>query len=259
MNLERAGSILILVSDNLLQETLSSSLRSVDYHVVLAKNTKQALEKAVENINIILVDDMFLAEHTTDTDCILNLKKTYQKATIVMMVTPETNKESLIHELLSSGSIEHCIFKPFLPQSLVSLVLNIITKSHKRRVKITESAAPDSFPAKERRKFTRTIIPVDAFYYFIDTAQDPPVVIEHKAKTKDISEGGIRLDLGTKENIHNYLDLKLLIPSKESIHITGQVIWEKKNTANNIRLMGVHFVDMKPHSRQMLSDYIVGK
>ena len=259
MVIKSANTVLILSNDKLLLNKLINSLNSEGYQVESAQDAKQALSKAkAGSINVILVDEAFFGNGTSDTMFILKLKSTYPQVPVVMMVTPEMDNKSLIHAMLSSGNIEHCIFKPFLPQSLISLIINIITKSQ-RKLKRAEGAAIDGSAIQERRKSIRSDLPVDVVYLFIDKSQPTPVVIEHEAKSVNISSEGVQLDIGVAKQVPKYMDLKLRIPSQESIHITGQVMWEKENISRDSKSVGIHFVDMNPRTGQIIANYVTAK
>jgi CheY-like chemotaxis protein len=259
VDLERANTILILINDDFLEKKLTKSLRSEGYHIDTAQDTKEALEKTkTERINLILIDEMFLIAHSSEASFVSKLKETYTEIPMVMMVTPETEKISLIHELLSNGNIEHCIFKPFLPQSLLSLVINIITKKQKI-LEREKAAAEETYPAVEKRKFIRNTAPLDISYYFIDKSQQPPAAIKQKATSIDICAAGIRMSIGMKTQIPKILDLELFLPTKESIQVTGQVMWAEENIPENKKTLGIHFVDMTPQNSQIISDYIMKK
>ncbi len=161
MDIKSASTVLILSNDKLLLNKLINSLNSEGYHVESAQDTKQALGKAkAGNINVILVDEAFFSNGSSDTEFILKLKSTYPLVPVVMMVTPEADNKSLIHAMLSSGNIEHCIFKPFLPQSLISLIINIITKSQRKLTKAEGTAKADS-AIQGKRKLIRSDLPVE--------------------------------------------------------------------------------------------------
>ncbi len=257
MDIMSASTILILSSDKLLLNKLINSLNSEGYHVESAHDTKQALEKAkAGSINVILVDEAFFSSGSSDTEFILKLKSKYPQVSVVMMVTPETDNKSLIHAMLSSGNIEHCIFKPFLPQSLISLIINIITKSQK---KLKRAEVKDDSAIQERRKFVRSDLPVDVAYFYIDKSQPTPAVVERDAKSINISAEGVQLDLGVNKHIPKFMDLKLIIPAKKSFHITGQVMWEKENISENSKSVGIHFVDMNPKTGQIIANYVTAK
>jgi DNA-binding response OmpR family regulator len=216
---KETGSILLLLAaDDIFQKMLVKVLKSERYKLALAKDTKQALKKAeTGKIDIILIDEEFIAANCPfEDDFILKLKNAGSSAPILLMVTPEVKENLLIPRLLSSGNIEECIFKPFLPQSLISITANVITKNKKKLTR-AKDVLPVSSHAAERRKFIRRNVPVEVFFSYIDKFQLPPSVIEQKTKSKDISAGGIRLDVGLEMNIPTYLDLKLLIPSEKSI------------------------------------------
>jgi len=259
MDLGRDNTILILIDDDFLERKLTKSLLSEGYRIDTTQDAKEALEKAkTERLSLILIDEMFLIKHSAEADFVSKLKKTYPEIPVVMMVTPETEKISLIHELLSNGNIEHCIFKPFLPQSLLSLIINIITK--RQKIMEREKAAKGAiYPTVERRKFIRGTAPLDISYYFIDKSQQPPAAIEQKAESINISETGIRMSIGRKTEIPKILDLELFFPTKESIQVTGQVIWEEENIPENKKTLGIHFVDITPQNSRIISDHIVEK
>ncbi len=255
---KESGSILLLLAaDDIFQKMLVKVLKSEGYNLALAKDTKQALKKAdTGKTDIILIDEEFIVANYPYDDFILKLKNAGSRAPVMLMVTPETKEDLLIPRLLSSGNIEECIFKPFLPQSLISITANVITKNRKKSEKAND-ALPASSHAAERRKFIRRNVPMEVFFSYIDKFQIPPSVIEQKTKSKDISAGGIRLDVSSEMNIPTYLDLKLLIPSEKSIMVTGQVQWDREDPAKKTKSVGMQFLNMKPWDSQLVSDYIM--
>jgi c-di-GMP-binding flagellar brake protein YcgR len=102
-------------------------------------------------------------------------------------------------------------------------------------------------------------VPTNVFLSYIDKFQLPPTVIEQKTKSNDISTAGIQLDISIEMNIPTYLDLKIFLPSKESIWVTGQVMWQRENLAEKTKSVGIHFINMKPSDSRAISNYIMAK
>jgi DNA-binding response OmpR family regulator len=258
-NHKQTGSILLLTAGDIFQEMLVGILKLERYYIALAQDTKQALEKAeTEDIDIILIDEAFLVVNYIEDEFILKLKGAGLKASIVLMVTPDPKGKLLIHKLLSSGNIEDCIFKPFLPQSLISLITNVIIKNKKKSERV-KKAAPVSVQTEERRKFIRGNVPTEVFLSYIDKFLLPPTVIEQKTKSNDISVAGMQFDVSIEMNIPTYLDLKVFLPPEEPIWVTGQVMWERANLAEKTKSIGIYFVNMKPSDSQAISNHIIAK
>lgn len=258
-NHKKTGSILLLTAGDIFQEMLVGILKLEKSYIALAQDTGQALEKAkAAEIDIILIDEAFLVINDIEDDFILKLKGASSKASIVLMVTPDPKGRSLIHKLLSSGNIEDCIFKPFLPQSLISLTTNVINKNKKKRER-AKKAPPVNIHTTERRKFIRGNQPTDVFLSYVDKFQLPPTVIEQKTKSNDISAAGIQFNISSEMNIPTYLDLKILLPSKESICATGQVMWERKKPAGKTKSVGIHFINIKSSDSRTISKYIMAR
>lgn len=258
-NHKKTGTILLLTAGDIFQEMLVGILKGERYNIALAQDTKQALENAeTGKIDIILIDEAFLIVNHIEDDFILTLKGACSKVSIVLMVTPDPTGRLLIHKLLSSGNIEDCIFKPFLPQSLISLITNVISKTKKKSERV-KKVAPPKVQTTERRKFIRGKVPTDVFLSYIDKFQLPPTVIEQKTKSNDISADGIQFDINTEMNIPTYLDLKIFLPSEVDIWVTGQVMWERDNPAKKTKSVGIHFVNIKPSDSWAISNYIMAK
>lgn len=256
---KETGSILLLLAaEDIFHKMLVKVLKSERYNYAIAKDTKQALKKAkTGKTDIILIDEEFIiANYPYDDDFILKLKKAGSSAPVMLMVTPETKKDLLIPRLLSSGNIEECIFKPFLPQSLVSITANIITKNKNKLARVNNTL-PVSSHAAEHRKFIRRNVPAEVFFSYVDKFKHPPSVTEQKTKPKDISAGGIRLDVEIEMNIPTFLDIKLLFPSEKPISVTGQLMWDRENPAEKTKSVGMQFINMKPWDSRLVSDYIM--
>ena len=95
---------------------------------------------------------------------------------------------------------------------------------------------------KERRAYER---------YTIDTAE--VVYLEgrnikilkrytHPLPLKDISQSGIRFEVGQYLGPGSMMDLIISAPSKQKIEIRGNVIWITKNNSDNRYEVGVQFL-----------------
>lgn len=239
MALIKTGNILLITSDASFQETLTGSLIAEGFQVESTTVDNQALKELEEkNINLILIDD----EAASDIEFALDLKKLKPDVPIIMMVTPY--KDSPRGEnLFSRGEIDNCILKPFMPQSLICIVENVLTVNY-RKVKT------------ERRESVREDTPFDIHYCFIDNLQNSPILVENTTKSMDISAKGLRLNLGDRKNIPNFLELKIFLPEEKSVCVTGKVMWGKENVRDNNQYVGIRFVDFHLEDRQLIANYI---
>lgn len=261
MGLKKVGAVLLLASNCIFQETITNDLESEGYDVKLAQYPEKAFEKIeTDRVNLILIDDMFLTNNQVDSnseiDFILNLKKTSTMVPVVLMVSLDKDNKTKLAELLSNGTIEDCIFKPFLSPSLSSLLKNLITKNQKR-LKMTTGNTPTGFLAKDRRKSIRNNMALEGLCTFIDQLQDPPSIIEKKITSTNISVDGLQFDIGTEINIPQYMELTIFLPTDKSIWATGEVMWKKENIPENTKSVGIHFTEIKPKYSRMVSECIM--
>ena len=167
-----AITVLLLTNDTSIQKTLNENMKLAGYSVELAGNPYQAKEKIkTESINLIIIDD----DAFSDAKYIYYLKKIKHQVPVIIMITPD--KSSPVHILLKNGSIENCIFKPFLHQSLLILVTNVINKNNRRLKKVGNTGLKNPY-ADGKRKIIRSSVPIETSR--TKKSYDLPVVIEEK-------------------------------------------------------------------------------
>ncbi|MFH1784515.1 MAG: PilZ domain-containing protein [bacterium] len=107
---------------------------------------------------------------------------------------------------------------------------------------------------EERRKFVRLQKPVEVKYKFASESSK-----DEETKTRDISEGGVRIMMNTKILPGNIIDLEIILPdTAEPIKALGETVWEEeflegRNLAYEI---GVKFIKISPKDREKISKHV---
>jgi len=111
----------------------------------------------------------------------------------------------------------------------------------------------------ERRVFPRLLFNVEVQYHAIFLPEGEEAL---KARSKDISAGGIRLMTPGQLDCDTVLELKFFLPgSKEMIYVTGRVVWTDKFEAGTLGAAeaydsGIEFIGIDPEDREKINQYV---
>ncbi len=83
----------------------------------------------------------------------------------------------------------------------------------------------------------------------------------HSNTILNISKGGMFIKTDRPHPLGTVLLLEFTLPGrKESIHVTGKVVWTHKPTQTSISSyepgMGIKFLDIKPNDLALIEDYV---
>ena len=111
--------------------------------------------------------------------------------------------------------------------------------------------------SKERRRTERLILPLNLLYRIPPSPQwITPLKLE------DIGGDGLKLRVKKRIKKGEDLELKLEIPSQESIYVKGEVIWNKRVEVSSQKFeyrVGIRFHKMKYSERKRFVSYLAEK
>ncbi|RKY40495.1 MAG: hypothetical protein DRP76_01805 [Candidatus Omnitrophota bacterium] len=111
--------------------------------------------------------------------------------------------------------------------------------------------------SKERRRTERLTLPLNLLYRIPPSPQwITPLKLE------DIGGDGLKLRVKKRIKKGEDLELKLEIPSQESIYVKGEVIWNKRVEVSSQKFeyrVGIRFHKMKYFERKRFVSYLAEK
>jgi hypothetical protein len=121
-------------------------------------------------------------------------------------------------------------------------------------------AAVSGENTEERRKMPRVIIPKDVECRLLVQPDDTPPAEEISVAPRDLSEGGVCLELGETYRAQSVLEIRMKLPSfEEPLLFRGSVVWQKKvlGADNEHRYMtGIQLGEATYEDFQKLKDYV---
>lgn len=113
--------LLLLVEDDEEMRSYIRSLLNPDYRISEARNGKEAMEIALQEIPDLIVSDVMMPESDGIEFC-HNLKNNFRTSHIPVILLTAKNAET---QGLESGALDY-ILKPFIPQNLLLKIRNLI-------------------------------------------------------------------------------------------------------------------------------------
>ena len=139
------------------------------------------------------------------------------------------------------------------------LIMIFKTDGISLRNRLRQARLEKCWSGKDRRQHPR--FPQSLTVVYSVTKKQPPA--SSGAKTKDVSEGGIRLVLDEKLPIGAYINLKISLPdSTQPAEVSGNVIWTedapdiKEPSGKRFFYSGIKFSSIKEPSGSYLIGYI---
>lgn len=141
----------------------------------------------------------------------------------------------------------------------LSMILFIIYRHESVLSKhvLPHASVEEYWSGKERRQHFRFKCELDVTY----TVEVKPN-LKSRAKTVDISEGGMKLRLDDKLPSGSILDLKIALPNlKQPAEIEGEVVWSKEidgsdPSGKRYFYSGIKFRAMREPAENVLANYI---
>jgi CheY-like chemotaxis protein len=216
-------SALLVSADEASAEVLRRVLEELSIRVESCPDFPRAeIRLAQERFDVVLIDG------ASGTDVISLLRETrlsrLNDATLAVAVVP--SQES-IRELFSLG-VNFVLYKPVAYERALSSL-----------------RAARSVMRKEKRKSARAMVHTHATIDYANVQQE-------KATLIDLAEDGMSVQFGKKLPPTSKVYFLFQLPGqKQSIRLSGQVIWQDWNGR-----AGVQYVDVPKTSRRLLTEYL---
>ena len=108
----------------------------------------------------------------------------------------------------------------------------------------------------EKRKFIRLNAYVDVAWAKT-TVSHPSSAIQGD-KSKNISEGGLCLNIGEAVNAGDVLDLMIKLPNQKTLRSKGRVQWVKESQVVTKRYdVGLEFLDISAQDREEMKAFVL--
>jgi c-di-GMP-binding flagellar brake protein YcgR len=108
---------------------------------------------------------------------------------------------------------------------------------------------------KDNRKYIRLNAHLDVAWEKIFEPRQPMASQEDTAK--NISEGGICLNMKEKVGVGSFLDVTIKLPSRKTICCKSRVQWVKETEVITKRYdVGLEFLDISPQDREEIKNFV---
>lgn len=107
----------------------------------------------------------------------------------------------------------------------------------------------------ERRKFQRADLDIQVWYQ----TQDDDSISFGKPKARNISSGGIQLEMASPEHVNSNILVKLRLPNYDNeITAHGKIVWTKKADQNNFSV-GIQFTKIQESDSAVIQNFIISR
>ncbi|MBN2374086.1 PilZ domain-containing protein [bacterium] len=171
---------------------------------------------------------------------------------VIFLFNPNIENDK---DLMPNKRIENCLVEPFLFDDLPSLLEKVRQEKALRTGKDVESQRKNHI-LRERRKCERIKSEIPVRCTFIYPLGNIPSE-ENISKIIDIGQGGVMFRIDFRVKFSESVYLNILLPTCTSpINIEGHVIWDRFNSSDPWRYMGVKFFNLNPEHRKQIDSFI---
>ena len=95
---------------------------------------------------------------------------------------------------------------------------------------------------------------------FLELGNVTQRLLKMKVRVLNISLGGVCIELPQSEELPNFFQLSVKLPSHlESLPILGEVVWKYPNSSLHMRRYGISFVSMTDENRERIRRFLERK
>lgn len=161
-------------------------------------------------------------------------------------------------QCLNSQEVKNCLLKPFLLEDLPS-VLQRAEKEKAERRYISGSLMHIYKPPKERRKHCRIPADIPIKYTFVSPLGNLPSE-ENLSKLVNMSLEGVMFRADLRAKLSEFVYLHILLPTYTvPINIEGEIRWERFNSLEPWRYVGVSFANLNQTNKKVIESFIVSR
>lgn len=151
--------------------------------------------------------------------------------------------------------VKNCLLKPYILEDLPA----VLQKALQRKSKRMDTKCPLFFKregSKDRRKHFRIPVDIPIKYTFFSPLGNLPSQ-ENVSKLVNMSEKGVMFRADLKTKLSEFVYLHILLPTITSpINIEGEIRWERFNSMEPWRYVGVSLANMNEINNEQIISFI---
>jgi DNA-binding response OmpR family regulator len=242
--------ILLISKDEYLTRALSQELSQWETNISSTNDLKNIYQKVKrESPNIILLDGNLEIDEV-EMSSFLRIKRLKNTPAIIMCIGNQIahSFENLFEKVRKRGNV-YFISKPVLAKSLVSLIGDIVIRK--------KDTLPLELLAYEHRKSIRVKVDFALSCQFLNEAQKPPVFCQIGARAKNISAGGIMLEIQKPISLSREIELEFsLFPQQPTIMVNGEIKWKYTGNLPHHQYIGLKFKDLSRRAQNLIAQHV---
>ena len=159
---------------------------------------------------------------------------------------------------LTNQEVKNCLLKPYLLEDLPSVIRRVEKEKNKRKV-LDGSITRIYKPPKERRKDCRITADLPIKYTFVSPLGNLPSE-ENISKLINMSREGVMFRADYRAKLSEFVYLHILLPtSTVPINIEGEIRWERFDSSEPWRYVGVNFANLNQGNKKQIESFIVSR
>jgi CheY-like chemotaxis protein len=247
--------ILVVSDDSNFRDYLCNYLLMDGHYVDCAKNpniARQMLRRMQYDLVLLSVSGY---NHDSDILTTEEVREISPNTEIVFLFNPNCKVEK---QYLTSQEVRNCLLKPFLLEDLPSVLQKVEKENAKRKV-LNGSLRHIYKPPKERRKHCRIPADIPIKYTFVSPLGNLPSE-ENLSKLINMSREGVMFRADFRAKLSEFVYLNILLPTSTiPINIEGEIRWERFNSSEPWRYVGVSFANLNQTNKKLIESFIVSR
>jgi len=245
--------ILVVSGDANFRDYLCNYLLMDGHYVDSAtqSNTARQMLQRIQYDLVLMSISQF--DHEEDILTTEEIKGMNPATEVVFLFNPNCDIDK---HCVSGKKMHHYLLKPFLLENLPTLLDRIETKKSQRRVVHIPSQDEPAIP-KERRRSFRVPADIPIRYTFVSPLGNIPSE-ENVSKTVNMSQEGIMFRADFRAKLSEFVYLHILLPTSTiPLNVEGEIRWERFNSSEPWRYLGVCFAHMTQVNKKQIESFIV--
>ena len=247
--------ILVVSEDSYFRDYLCNYLLMDGHYVDCAKHSniaRQMLRRMEYDLVLLSVSNF---NHDSDILTTEEVNESGTNTEVIFLFNPNSKIDK---ERLFSQEVKNCLLKPFLLEDLPSVLKNAEKEKAQRR-SISVSLMDIYKPPKERRRHGRIPADLPLKYTFVSPLGNLPSE-ENLSRLVNMSLKGIMFRADVKAKLAEFVYLNILLPTSTiSINIEGEIRWERFNSLEPWRYLGVSFANLNQRNKELIETFIASR
>jgi CheY-like chemotaxis protein len=247
--------LLVISDDSNFRDYLCNYLLMDGHYVDCAKDSniaRQILRRMQYDLILLSVSGY---KHDSDILTIEEVREINPNAEIIFLFNSNGKAGK---QCLTSQEVKNCLLKPFLLEDLPSVLQRVEKEKDKKRL-LNGSLRSIYKPTKERRKDSRIPTDIPIKYTFVSPLGNLPSE-ENISKLINMSREGVMFRADFKAKLSEFVYLHILLPTSTiPINIEGEIRWERFNSSEPWRYVGVSFANLNQENKKQIESFIVSR